>query len=63
MEPFDRNVSFASVDLIMVAENQLTILHRILMRVFSLFKSGVFKAVEPITIMDMKDIESTFRHI
>ncbi|KAL2044069.1 hypothetical protein ABVK25_012499 [Lepraria finkii] len=63
MEPFDRNVSFASIDLVMVAENQPTVLYRVLTRVFSLFESGVLKAVEPITIMDLKDIEGAFRQI
>ena len=63
MEPFDRNVTFASVDLVTVAKRRPEKLQKVFVTVMSLFEQGVLKAVEPVTTMPMSDIEQAFRLI
>ena len=63
MEPFDRNVTFASVDLVTVAKRRPKKLQEVFTTVMSLFEQGALKAVQPVTTMPMTDIERAFRLI
>ncbi|KAI9689893.1 MAG: Type I Iterative PKS [Bathelium mastoideum] len=63
MEPFDRNVNFASVDLVVVANRRPEILKEIMKKVFALFAIGSLRAVYPIKIMEVSNIEGAFRYI
>ena len=63
MQPFDRNVSFVSVDMVILAERRPQEMRSILSKVFSLFDSGRLKVVKPITVMQISEIEGAFRSI
>ena len=63
MEPFDRNVSFASVDMVAVAKFQPHKIHEIFAKIMSMFEDEILVPVQPVTIMAMADVESAFRLI
>ncbi|KAL6716062.1 hypothetical protein ACLMJK_007024 [Lecanora helva] len=63
MEPFDKNVTFASLDLVSIARHRSQKLQQVFATVMSLFEKGVLKPVEPVTTMPISDIERAFRHI
>ena len=63
MQPFDRNVSFSSVDLTYISRSQPARVRALLVKVFDLFKSGNLRALHPITTMPITEIESAFRLI
>lgn len=61
MAPFERNVTFASVDLQMIADHRPEKIGGLLKTVLKLFDSGVYLPINPITAMPIGDIESAFR--
>jgi len=63
MEPFDRHVSFVSVGLTRVSHEKSEIARTLLAKILQLFDQGIFRAVEPVTVMPMTDIEGAFRKI
>ena len=62
MEPFDRNTTFAAVDMVAVATHQPEKMRLMLAKIMSMFESGALRAVQ-ITTMAMTEIESAFRYI
>ena len=62
MEPFDRNTTFASVDMVAVANHRPEKVRLMLAAIMSMFESGALRAVQ-ITTMAMSEIESAFRCI
>ncbi|KAK2057820.1 beta-ketoacyl synthase domain-containing protein [Colletotrichum caudatum] len=63
MIPFDNSVTFAAVDLTVLARLKPAKLQEILMKVLSLFDDGTLQAVAPVTEMPMTNIEDAFRLI
>lgn len=63
MVPFDSSVTFAAVDLTVLARLKPTKMRETLDKVVSLFAEGTLKPVAPITAMPMTDIEDAFRLI
>lgn len=63
MVPFDRNVTFAAVDLTVLGRLKPIEMRERLGKVLSLFETGVLRPVLPITSMPMGDIEEAFRLI
>lgn len=63
MVPFDRNVTFAAVDLTVLARLKPAKVQETLRKVISMFEEGTLKAVSPITTMQITDIEGAFRLI
>ncbi|KAK1517781.1 beta-ketoacyl synthase domain-containing protein [Colletotrichum costaricense] len=63
MVPFDNSVTFAAVDLTVLARLKPTKMRETLDKVLSLFAEGTLKPVAPITAMPMTDIEDAFRLI
>lgn len=63
MVPFDRNVTFAAVDLTVLARLKPTEMRERLGKVLAMFEAGILKPVLPITSMQMTDIEDAFRLI
>ena len=61
MARFEHNALFASVDLTVVAAERPKIMKRLLSDVFDLIARGLAKAISPITIFPMSNIESAFR--
>lgn len=63
MVPFDSSVTFAAVDLTVLARLKPIKMRETLEKVLSLFEDGTLKPVAPITTMPMTDIEDAFRLI
>ncbi|KAH8815991.1 Choline/Carnitine o-acyltransferase-domain-containing protein [Xylogone sp. PMI_703] len=63
MIPFDRNVTFAAVDLTVLGRLKPVEMRERLGKVLSMFEEGILKPVEPITAVPMTDIEEAFRLI
>ncbi|KAM0421170.1 hypothetical protein ACHAPT_011062 [Fusarium lateritium] len=63
MVPFDSSVTFAAVDLTVLARLKPAKMRETLDKVLSMFEDGTLKAVAPITTMPMTDIEEAFRLI
>ncbi|RTE82468.1 hypothetical protein BHE90_002981 [Fusarium euwallaceae] len=63
MVPFDSSVTFAAVDLTVLARLKPTKMRETLEKVLSMFEDGTLKPVAPITTMPMTDIEDAFRLI
>lgn len=61
--PFDRNVTFAAVDLTVLGRLKPVEMQERLGKVLSLFEQGVLTPVLPITSMPIGDIEEAFRMI
>ncbi|ESZ91056.1 hypothetical protein SBOR_8550 [Sclerotinia borealis F-4128] len=61
MAPFERNVTFASVDLQMIADYRPAKIESLLKTVLNLFKTGSYLPINPITTMPITNIEDTFR--
>ena len=60
---FDRNITFASVDLTVIFEHRIAFGGWLLNRVFELINQGCVAAVSPINRMSISDIEGGFRLI
>ncbi|KPM37670.1 Lovastatin diketide synthase LovF [Neonectria ditissima] len=63
MVPFDSSVTFAAVDLTVLARLKPEYMRETLDKVLSMFEDGTLQAVAPITAMPMTDIEEAFRLI
>lgn len=61
MTAFTRAVSFTSIDLLTFSEHKGHATNRVLKDIIRLFKDNVLKAVNPITVYPLSDIEKTFR--
>ncbi|KAK1593857.1 beta-ketoacyl synthase domain-containing protein [Colletotrichum navitas] len=63
MIPFDNSVTFAAVDLTVLARLKPAKVRETLVKVLSLFEDGILQAVAPVTEMPMTNIEDAFRLI
>lgn len=63
MEPFDKNVTFASVDLSLLSQHRPAIIQELLASVMKMFEAGEITSVQPITKLPMSEIEQAFRLI
>ncbi|KAF2475207.1 putative polyketide synthase [Lindgomyces ingoldianus] len=61
MEPFDKNITFASVDMILLARRRPDIVQGILSIVLSMFDNGTLQPVLPVTATPISEIETVFR--
>ena len=63
MKPFERNVKFASLDLVGLADHRPEIVRIVFEKVISMFEKRVLTAVQPVTTMPIADIQDAFRLI
>lgn len=63
MDIFDKNVTFASVDLSLMSEFQPQSIRRLMSDVLGLFEKGRMTPIQPITVFDIGEIEHAFRLI
>jgi NADPH:quinone reductase-like Zn-dependent oxidoreductase/NADP-dependent 3-hydroxy acid dehydrogenase YdfG/aryl carrier-like protein len=63
MAPFKRNVSFASVDLVVIAKERPKVFYNVLDKVLELFAQGALKPVHPLNVFPIDRLESAFRLI
>ncbi|KAL8372278.1 hypothetical protein RB595_001863 [Gaeumannomyces hyphopodioides] len=61
MAVFDKNASFSSIDLTLVASDKPRIMRRLLDDVFKLLSYGVVKPISPTTTFSMSEVEVAFR--
>ncbi|KAI8632481.1 putative polyketide synthase [Xylariaceae sp. FL1651] len=62
MEPFDRNIKFAAVDLIVVSKHRPQLIQELLRRIFKHVAAGHFSPL-PVTSIPIANIERAFRLI
>ena len=63
MEHFDRNVTFAAIDLVLMANERPGKVAKLLANVMSLFEKGAVAPVQPISTMPITRVEEAFRLI
>ena len=63
MNPFFRNVIFASIDLILIRNQRIGILQRLLGETCKLLADGCIKPVQPIHTVSFAEIEGAFRKL
>jgi NADPH:quinone reductase-like Zn-dependent oxidoreductase/NAD(P)-dependent dehydrogenase (short-subunit alcohol dehydrogenase family)/SAM-dependent methyltransferase len=63
MVPFDRHVSFAAVDLTVLLALKPDEMQERFSKIMSMFEAGFLRPVEPVTAMEMTDIQDAFRLI
>ena len=63
MEPFDKNVAFVSVDLVVMCELRPTMVRKLLGDVLAQFEQDNYVPVRPVMEMPMSEIENAFRLI
>ena len=63
LQPFDKNITFTSVDLTLVVRHQPELISSLLSRVFEMFKRGHLRPVSPITAFPISDIQRAFRMV
>lgn len=61
MAPFDRSVTFASIDLSLMHKHRPAKVGKILAEVFSKFETGEYTPISPVTVMPITDIEDAFK--
>ena len=61
MEPFTRNVSFMSVDMMMVGEQRRDLIATMLRQIMLLFKEGKLSPVSPLTARPLAELQKAFR--
>ncbi|TLD23797.1 hypothetical protein PspLS_06375 [Pyricularia sp. CBS 133598] len=61
MAVFDRNATFASVDLTLVAKERPRVMRRLLDDVFRLLSYGAVRPISPITVFRVSNVEAAFR--
>ncbi|KAI0132887.1 polyketide synthase [Xylariales sp. AK1849] len=63
MAPFAKNVTFSSVDLVVVLSERPPLMKRLLSDVFGLYKKGVVRPITPLSVYSVSDVESGFRSL
>lgn len=63
MAPFDRGITFAAVDLVVLFESQIERMNDEFQTVMSMFESGILAPVAPVTAIPVSNIEEAFRLI
>ena len=63
MAPFNRNVTFTSVDLGVVLEHDPGLVQYMLTEIFRLLRDGAISPVQPLNIFPLSEIEGAFRLI
>ncbi|CAM1507705.1 Fc.00g045530.m01.CDS01 [Cosmosporella sp. VM-42] len=61
MATFAKNVTFSSVDLVVVLSERPPLMKRLLSEVFDLYRRGIVRPITPLSIYPISDIESGFR--
>ena len=63
LEHFDRNVTFASIDLSLLSEHQPMVMQQLFRDVMAEFANGNLTPVEPVKVMSIAEAEQAFRLI
>lgn len=63
MAPFDKSVTFAAVDLVVLFEVRPEEMSERFSKIMSMFEDKTLSTLEPVTVMSMTKIEDAFRHI
>ncbi|KAJ5368689.1 Highly reducing polyketide synthase sdnO [Penicillium cataractarum] len=63
MAPFDRSITFAAVDLVVLFESQIERMNDEFQTVMSMFESGILAPVAPVAAIPISNIEEAFRLI
>ncbi|KAM7184358.1 hypothetical protein V8F20_012255 [Naviculisporaceae sp. PSN 640] len=63
MAPFNRNVTFSSVDLVIISQERPKVYYQVLDKVMDLFAQGVLKPVHPLNVFPLDQLEAAFRLI
>jgi acyl transferase domain-containing protein/NADPH:quinone reductase-like Zn-dependent oxidoreductase len=63
MVPFDKSVTFAAVDLVVLFEVRPEEMSHRFSKIISMFENGTLSTLEPVTVMPMTNMEDAFRVI
>ncbi|KAL9115469.1 MAG: hypothetical protein Q9227_000790, partial [Pyrenula ochraceoflavens] len=63
MAPFERNLSFCAVDLGVICEHRLNLVHRMLNRIMDWFAKGKFRMSDPLVKIPLSQLGSGLRNL
>ncbi|KAK6067118.1 polyketide synthase [Seiridium cupressi] len=63
MATFAKNVTFSSVDLVVVLSERPLLMKRLLSDVFGLLRKGIVKPITPLSVYSISDVETGFRSL
>ncbi|KAF2180972.1 putative polyketide synthase [Zopfia rhizophila CBS 207.26] len=61
MGPFDKNITFSSVDMIVLTQRRPKLIQKILSKIFEWFHEGILRPILPVTIIPISEVERAFR--
>lgn len=61
LQTFTRNVTFSSLDLILLSKHKRSLIQRTLIAIMDLFRQGVITGLKPTTVYPLSEVEKTFR--
>lgn len=63
MAPFAKNVTFSSVDMVVVDSERPALMKKLLSDVFDLYRKGIVRAITPLSVYPVSDVEAGFRSL
>lgn len=63
MAPFVKNITFSSVDLVVVVMERPALMKKILSSVFDLYRKGIVRPITPLSVFPVSDVEAGFRSL
>lgn len=63
MRVFKDNVSFFGMDLVHILKSNVDLMHELLASVFDFLSRGIIETPQPVSIYNIADVESAYRHV
>lgn len=63
MAPFVKNITFSSVDLVVVVMERPALMKKILSSVFDLYRKGIVRPITPLSVFPVSQVEAGFRSL
>lgn len=63
MAPFVKNITFSSVDLVVVVMERPALMKKILASVFDLYRKGIVRPITPLSVFPVSNVEAGFRSL
>ena len=63
MATFAKNVTFSSVDLVVVVDERPKLMKKLMSEVMDLYETGIVRVITPLSVYSISDVESGFRSL